>query len=283
MLKKLLAVLTVCFAVSGCSDTVQMITREDAELDQIQMEELKEKIDDKDTFVLFVSQSSCQDCKLLERTLLPFSRAHADITLVELRLDEQGDRIADTEQAFRDIQRIVPAFSGSTPQTFFFKEGVMKETKQGELDELGWQDFMIDCGLLRGEKLSEEGPAHTLTLGRYMEEIDITALGRKLKDEESFYLYHAREDRYNAAFSKKLKAYTEKKKKQVYVLDTSVIVQPEGKKEKEAMDEGMSIINQTLELSLSPSLYRIEDGEVKDVLKDNVEEKEISGWFAKNP
>ena len=45
MFKKLLAVLTVCFAVSGCSDTVQMITREDAELDQIQMEELKEKID----------------------------------------------------------------------------------------------------------------------------------------------------------------------------------------------------------------------------------------------
>ena len=45
MLKKLLAVLTVCFAVSGCSDTVQMITREDAELDQIQMEELKEKIE----------------------------------------------------------------------------------------------------------------------------------------------------------------------------------------------------------------------------------------------
>ena len=73
MLKKLLAVLTVCFAVSGCSDTVQMITREDAELDQIQMEELKEKIDDKDTFVLFVSQGSCQDCKLLERTCLLYT------------------------------------------------------------------------------------------------------------------------------------------------------------------------------------------------------------------
>ena len=111
--------------------------------------------------------------------------------------------------------------SAAVRHRLLLQRGCDGKTQQGELDELGWQDFIDRLRPPQGEKLSEEGPAHTLTLGRYMEEIDITALGRKLRDEESFYLYHAREDRYNAAFSKKLKAYTEKKKKQVYVLETS--------------------------------------------------------------
>ena len=108
-------------------------------------------------------------------------------------------------------------------------------------------------------------------------------MGKKLKDGESFYLYHAREDRYNASFSKKLRAYSDKEKTKVSVLNTSRIVQPEGDKEKKAMDEGMSIINETMSLSLSPSVYYIKDGEVRAVLKDNATEKEIAAWFAKNP
>lgn len=283
MLKKLLAVFAVCIAVSGCADADTLITKEDVQLKQLKTQQLKQKLEEKSTFVLMVSQNTCNACELMERTILPFSRTHADIEIVELKLDEQGEKIADTDQAFRDIQKLIPAFSGSTPQFFYFREGDMKKTEQGALSELAWQNYMIDCGLLNGKKIKEEEVTYPLTLGTYLKEATITAIGRKLKNKESFYLYHAREDRYNASFSKKLSEFSDKEKVKVIVLNSSGIVQPEGDKERKAMDEGMSIINSTMSLSLSPSVYYIENGEVKAVLKDNVSEKEIRTWFAKNP
>ena len=283
MLRKLLAVFAVCMTVCGCSDTDQLIEQKDLKLDTIRMNELGKKIEEKDTFLVMISQNSCTDCELLERTILPFSRTHDDIDIVELKLDEQGEKIADTDQAFRDIQKLIPAFTGNTPQVFCFKEGKLKKNIQGDMHELEWQNFMIDCGFLEGEKLTEEKQSYALKLGKQMEESSITAIGRKLKNKESFYLYHAREDRYNASFSKKLAEFSDKEKVKVIVLNSSGIVQPEGDKERKAMDEGMSIINSTMSLSLSPSVYYIENGEVNAVLKDNVSEKEIHTWFARNP
>lgn len=283
MLKKLLAVFAVCIAVSGCADADTLITKEDIQLKQLTTQQLKQKLEDKSTFVLMVSQNTCNACELMERTILPFSRTHEDIDIVELKLDEQGEKISDTDQAFRDIQQLVPAFSGSTPQFFYFRDGEMKKSEQGEMSELAWQNYMIDCGLLEGKKIKEEAEAYPLTLGTYLKETSITEIGKKLKNKESFYLYHAREDRYNASFSKKLKKYSDQEKREILVLNSTGIAQPEGDKEKKAMDEGMSIINQTMSLSLSPSVYDIEEGNVKSVLKDNATEKEITAWFAKNP
>lgn len=283
MLKKLLAVFAVCIAVSGCADADKLITKEDVQLKQLTTAQLKQKLEDKSTFVLMVSQNTCNACELMERTILPFSRTHEDIDIVELKLDEQGEKISDTDQAFRDIQQLVPAFSGSTPQFFYFRDGEMKKSEQGEMSELAWQNYMIDCGLLEGKKIKEEAEAYPLTLGTYLKETSITEIGKKLKNKESFYLYHAREDRYNASFSKKLKTYSDQEKREILVLNSSGIVQPEGDKEKKAMDEGMSIINQTMSLSLSPSVYDIEEGNVTSVMKDNATEKEITAWFAKNP
>ena len=283
MLKKLLAVFAVCIAVSGCADADTLITKEDIQLKQLTTQQLKQKLEDKSTFVLMVSQNTCNACELMERTILPFSRTHEDIDIVELKLDEQGEKISDTDQAFRDIQQMVPAFSGSTPQFFYFRDGEMKKSEQGEMSELAWQNYMIDCGLLEGKKIKEEAEAYPLTLGTYLKETSITEIGKKLKNKESFYLYHAREDRYNASFSKKLKKYSDQEKREILVLNSSGIVQPEGDKERKAMDEGMSIINQTMSLSLSPSVYDIEEGNVKSVMKDNATEKEITAWFAKNP
>ncbi len=283
MFKKLLAVFAVCIAVSGCADTDTLITKEDVHLKQLTTQQLKQKLEDKDNFVLMVSQNTCNACELMERTILPFSRAHEDIDIVELKLDEQGEKISDTDQAFRDIQQMVPAFSGSTPQFFYFRDGEMKKSEQGALSELAWQNYMIDCGLLEGKKIKEEAETYPLTLGAYLKETSITAIGKKLRDKESFYLYHAREDRYNASFSKKLKKYSDQEKREILVLNSSGIVQPEGDKEKKAMDEGMSIINETMSLSLSPSVYAIRNGKVTAVLKDNATEKEITAWFAKNP
>ena len=283
MLKKLLAVFAVCIAVSGCADADTLITKEDIQLKQLTTAQLKQKLEDKSTFVLMVSQNTCNACELMERTILPFSRTHEDIDIVELKLDEQGEKISDTDQAFRDIQQMVPAFSGSTPQFFYFRDGEMKKSEQGEMSELAWQNYMIDCGLLEGKKIKEEAEAYPLALGTYLKETSITEIGKKLKNKESFYLYHAREDRYNASFSKKLKKYSDQEKREILVLNSSGIVQPEGDKERKAMDEGMSIINQTMSLSLSPSVYDIEEGNVTSVMKDNATEKEITAWFAKNP
>ncbi len=283
MLKKLLAVFVLCLTMSSCTDSDTFITKEKTHLKQVTSAQLKQKLEDKDNFVLMVSQNTCTDCELMERTILPFSRAHEDIDIVELKLDEQGEKISDTDQAFRDIQQLVPAFSGSTPQFFYFRDGEMKKSEQGALSEIGWQNYMIDCELFSGDKVKEPKKSYRLTLGDHLKEAGITSIGKKLKNKESFYLYHAREDRYNVSFSQKLNTFSDREKTQIFVLNTSLIVQPEGDKEKKAMDEGMSIINKTMSLSLSPSVYAIRNGKVTAVLKDNATEKEITAWFAKNP
>ena len=77
----------------------------------------------------------------------------------------------------------------------------MKKTEQGVMSELAWQNYMIDCELLEGKKIKEEADTYPLTLGEYLQDTSITVLGKKLKNKESFYLYHAREDRYNVLLS----------------------------------------------------------------------------------
>ncbi|MCB7430052.1 hypothetical protein LI224_17180, partial [Erysipelatoclostridium ramosum] len=89
MFKKLLAVLSLCLVMSGCGDSDMLLTKEDVQLDQIRLKELERKIGEKSTFILMVSQNSCSDCSLMERTILPFSRTHENIDIVELKLDEQ--------------------------------------------------------------------------------------------------------------------------------------------------------------------------------------------------
>ncbi|MCB6603517.1 hypothetical protein LI129_22210, partial [Erysipelatoclostridium ramosum] len=80
-------------------------------------------------------------------------------------------------------------------------------------------NYMIECGLLDGKKIKEEADTYPLTLGEYLQDTSITVLGKKLKNKESFYLYHAREDRYNASFSKKLKKYSDQDKREILVLN----------------------------------------------------------------
>lgn len=268
-----------CITLCGCSASVPAITKENSTLTKVTLKELTEKIKEKKDFVLLVTQNESTDSELMKRTILPYARSHKDLNIVELTLDEQGDKLSDTQKAYHRLQEIVPAFSGSVPQVICFQGGKMKETKSGVMSEIGWQNFLIGCELVKGDVIKEKTKEYELETSKYMKVMDVNEIADKIRRKESFYLYQAYEDRYNEAFSKTLKKYSETAKQEIIVMNGSDIIQPSNTKEQVVMQESMQILNTTLNNNISPAILRINRGKVEAVLKDNVELKEVEAWF----
>ena len=86
----------------------------------INISELKEKVNNKEKFILVVTQEGCTHCKAYIPTLNKIGREH-NITFYEI--DEKKWSEDDTKY-FKSLAN----FDGSTPTTFFFENGEEKST-----------------------------------------------------------------------------------------------------------------------------------------------------------
>lgn len=86
----------------------------------INIAELKEKINNKEKFILVVTQEGCTHCNAYIPTLTKIGRDH-NITFYEI--DEKKWSDEDTKY-FKGLAN----FDGSTPTTFFFEDGEEKST-----------------------------------------------------------------------------------------------------------------------------------------------------------
>lgn len=283
---KTMAVLLVCGAcLLGCTSTQEKKTVASGSisstLKQMDLKELEKKIKDKDAFMVMITQSTCSYCDTMKRTLIPYFREHTGVPFYEIEMDMLGDKVSDTEASFSKLQSLVPSFSGSTPEYLYFKDGTLQKQQSGEKSEIAWNNFMIECGLVKGKKQEEKTENYLLAESKQFKDSSITDIAKLLKEKKEFYFYFAVEDRYNAAFSKKLKDYAEKHKVEIVMLNNSRVEQPTSEKESETMNEAVDTINKAMTIEIAPSLFHIKDGKEKDVLKDNVSEKELKEWFEK--
>ena len=283
---KTMAVLLVCGAcLMGCTSTQEKKTAatgsDSATLKQMDLKELEKKIKDKDGFMVMITQSTCSYCNTMKRTLIPYFREHGDVPFFEIEMDMLGDKVSDTEASFTKLQSLVPSFSGSTPEYLDFKDGTLQKQQSGEMSEIAWNNFMIECGLVKGKKQEEKTESYTLAESKQLKDSSITDIAKLLKEKKDFYFYFAAEDRYNSAFSKKLKTYAEKHKVEIIQLNNSKMEQPTSEKENEEMNAAIETINKAMTIEIAPSLFRIKDGKEVDVLKDNVSEDELIAWFKK--
>ncbi len=283
---KTMAVLLVCGAcLMGCTSTQEKKTAATGSgsttLKQMDLQELEKKIRDKDEFMVMITQSTCSYCNTMKRTLIPYFREHGDVAFYEIEMDMLGDKVSDTEASFTSLQKLVPSFSGSTPEYLYFRDGTLQKQQSGEMSEIAWNNFMIECGLVKGRKQEEKTESYALAESRQLRDSSITDIAELLKEKKDFYFYFAAEDRYNAAFSRKLKTYAEKHKVEIVVLNNSKMEQPTSEKENEEMNAAIDTINKAMTIELAPSLFHIRNGKEKDVLKDNVSEKELQEWFDK--
>lgn len=264
----------------GCQANKADITLENSTLEALSFQQLSEKIEKKDEFILLVSKSaSDDDSVLMERTLTSYFRERDILPVYELKLDEQGDSIEETQNGYSKLQDIVPYFSGTLPQMFYYKDGEMVKTISGTTSEIGWQNFMIECKLIEGKQIEEKAISYTITEDN-LEKTTMKKAADVFRNHENTFIYYAKSDRYNEAFSKKLSEVVKEKKYKVLLLKESDITIPDDKEGKQEADEAISLLNQHMNLSYSPALYCIRNGEVTEVLKDNVSKEEIQSWFA---
>lgn len=281
-INKLFTVFGICLLIcTGCSSNQADITIENSKLDTIDLESLSKRIENKEEFLVMVSQNST-DSTLMERTLTAYFRERDILPVYECKLNEQGDKVEDTSNAYAKFQDIVPYFSGATPQCFYYKDGEMKETINGAVSEIEWQNFMIKCGLISGDVIEEPKMTYVIT-EEHFEKINLIQAAEFLRSKKDVYLYYAREDRYNEAYSKTLSTIAKEKETTIYLLCEKDIVVPSDEEERKEAEEAISLMNQSMDMNFSPSLYHLTDGTVEAVLKDNVTREEILTWLSQHP
>ncbi len=115
----LITIVTLIILISGAILLASIFTKKDSKLINLTLPALKEKVENKDTFVLVLSQTGCSHCQQyipeLEKAL-----KEVDFNAYLLNISNLSD------EEYTDLTKLVP-FSG-TPTTIFFTEGTEKTT-----------------------------------------------------------------------------------------------------------------------------------------------------------
>lgn len=290
MVKKIVIVgivLLMLVGMFGCSskaeadkgnakETTVEKTKEIKEQDgikQLNLNQAFQKIDDKETFIFMVTQSTCTYCNSFKKTLVPFLKEHKDIPFYEIEVDMLGEMKADVEKNFAKLQKKVPEFGGGTPEMFCYEDGKLKKSASGEMSEAALYNFMIDCGYIKGEKKEEEkAEDYTFPTSKQIQNKNLIEVAKKIDDKDTFYLMITQSDRYNQAFIKKLIPIVEEKDIDVIALHFPL--------EQKGTDDEMNKAYETLmncvkDLSVSPAVFEIKKGKAEKLLEDNVPAKDI--------
>lgn len=290
MVKKIVIVgivLLMLVGMFGCSskaeadkgnekETTVEKTKEIKEQDgikQLNLNQAFQKIDDKETFIFMVTQSTCTYCNSFKKTLVAFLKKHKDIPFYEIEIDMLGEMKADVEKNFAKLQKKVPEFGGGTPEMFCYEDGKLKKSASGEMSEAALYNFMIDCGYIKGEKKEEEKTEdYTFPTSKQIENKNLIEVAKKIDDKDTFYLMVTQSDRYNQAFIKKLIPIVEEKDIDVIALHFPL----EQKGTDDEMNKAYEILmNCVKDLSVSPAVFEIKKGKAEKLLEDNVAAKDI--------
>ena len=242
-------------------------------MNQLDLDQVFKKIDDKETFIFMVTQSTCTYCNSFKKTLVPFLKEHKDIPFYEIEVDMLGEMKADVEKNIAKLQKKVPEFGGGTPEMFCYEDGKLKKSASGEMSEAALYNFMIDCGYIKGEKKEEEKTEdYTFPTSKQIENKNLIEVAKKIDDKDTFYLMVTQSDRYNQAFIKKLIPIVEEKDIDVIALHFPL--------EQKGTDDEMNKAYETLmncvkDLSVSPAVFEIKKGKAEKLLEDNVAAKDI--------
>lgn len=242
-------------------------------MNQLDLDQAFQKIDDKETFIFMVTQSTCTYCNSFKKTLVPFLKEHKDIPFYEIEVDMLGEMKADVEKNFAKLQKKVPEFGGGTPEMFCYGNGKLKKSASGEMSEAALYNFMIDCGYIKGEKKEEEKTEdYTFPTSKKIENKNLIEVAKKIDDKDTFYLMITQSDRYNQAFIKKLIPIVEEKDIDVIALHFPL--------EQKGTDDEMNKAYETLmncvkDLSVSPAVFKIKKGKAEKLLEDNVAATDI--------
>lgn len=266
-------------SVGSKGETVETVnTEKKNDIPQLTLDEAFKKIDDKERFIFIVTQSTCSYCNSFKKTLVPFLKEHKDIPFYEIEIDMLGEMKADVDKNFVKLQEKVTEFGGGTPEMFCYENGKLKKSISGEISEVALNNFMIDCGYIKGEKQEEETVGYTFETSKKIKFENVVDVAKKINEKDTFYLMINQSDRYNQAFIKKLIPVLEDQD----ITVTGLSFPLERKGSDDEMNKAYeTVMNSIKDLSISPAVFEIKNGKAKKLMEDNISEKEIKEAFSK--
>ncbi|MEG0265340.1 MAG: thioredoxin domain-containing protein [Erysipelotrichaceae bacterium] len=134
MKKILLIGCTMLILLSGCSSSYERDTQP-GEIIEMTYQEALDKVKNKDTFVLVISQSACGHCKLLKDMLNVYLEDH-HVIVYDALLD-------GTNLSLEAIQKDFPKFKG-TPDIYVVKKGKLTSHAAGSMEEDEFDQWVVD-------------------------------------------------------------------------------------------------------------------------------------------
>lgn len=242
---------------------------------QLDVKGVSEKMKANEDFVVMISSSTCSHCNNMKLTLYPYLSQYKDIPFYEVEIDQLGDKKQDVNGFIEELEKLV-GFDGGTPEFFHIKDGAVQSSKSGELSKRDWHTFMIECGYVSED--TKITSSNTLAQSENFDEATFTEIANKIENGNEFYVLCVEQDRYGAMFTNTLKAYIEEHNINVRLLN---FTSPKNESDQEQMQKSYESVVNTLQLQLTPSLYKIKDKQVVKELVDNASAQELTAWFAK--
>lgn len=154
MKKTFLCLMMMCtLLISGCSESYERDTNP-GKIETISYETIKQKIENKDKFIVILVRDGCHHCEVYEESLNTYLKEH-NVTVYSMNFmnEEEPTKVWDEvkEQIFEKKTEDQAEFLG-TPHTLVFEDGKMKESYSGamtyDLGNMGdFEDLVVEYKL----------------------------------------------------------------------------------------------------------------------------------------
>lgn len=124
----------ILLLTAGCG---KKVLDEPGIVSELSYSQLQEKMDNKETFVMVFTQTTCTHCvtfkKMLDEEYLPYY----DVEMFDFVLDHQS---GERSELTKNLEVSFPNFTG-TPDVYYIENGVVKERFWDVKDELSEEQF----------------------------------------------------------------------------------------------------------------------------------------------
>lgn len=143
-MKKIIAIIAILFMITGCKNDAYVRDTTEGQVSEISLEEMQQKLDQKDTFVVVFTTSMCGYCQNFEKMLTTYLPTH-NVDPFVIVLDHEKR----TSQENRKIVNVeFPEFD-ATPGVFYVEKGKNKSYLANERN--GVDETMFDTWVQENE------------------------------------------------------------------------------------------------------------------------------------
>ncbi|MDD3452893.1 MAG: thioredoxin family protein [Bacilli bacterium] len=134
-MKKIILIILSCFILTACTNTDYT----KAQYEDISYEDFMEKVNNNETFIIFLYQTGCTHCEAFEPKLNEVI-SNYDLTIYALNL------IDLTDEEYAKVEN--KTFVAGTPTTVYFKEGKKVSKLVGDKDKEDLIKFLVDANYI---------------------------------------------------------------------------------------------------------------------------------------